>query len=89
MRPDRKNESTGYKTIIETGPAMLTLAFSLSAGRESNIDIALPPMILFPSQLNTYPCKTIVTPEDPVPAESIGAHYWETSWMNPELGSKG
>ena len=78
-----------YKTIIETGPAVFTLAFSLAAGHVGNIDIALPHMVIFPSIYRSYPCKPVVVPKSSIPAEAIGAHYWETSWLNKDLGSSG
>jgi len=86
---EKNSGENGYKTIVETGPAVFTLAFSLAAGHIGNIDIALPHMVIFPSIFRAYPCKPVVVPHSSVPAEAIGVHYWETSWLNKDLGSSG
>lgn len=79
----------GFKTIVETGPIMLTIAFALAGGKPGNTDIAMPPMLIYPTPINQYPKQQVVKPGEAMPAESIGAHYWETAWMRAEFGSKG
>lgn len=85
----RNNTDTGWKTIVETGPAMLTAAFALAAGQGDEVDIAMPPMLIYPTPVNEYPKKEVVKPNKTIPAEAVGAHYWETAWMRKEFGSKG
>ena len=87
--PEYLDSDTGYSTIVATGPAVITMAFALAAGSDRNRDIALPPMLIYPTLFNRYPEQYVVTPDSPIPAESIGAHYWETAWMREEFGSKG
>ena len=77
----------GFKTILLTGPGALTTAFYKGAGRPGKIDIAAPPMLLYPALFDTYPQKRVVTPVSPMPIWSLGAHYWDTAWMR--FGSKG
>jgi Glycosyltransferase sugar-binding region containing DXD motif len=78
----------GFKTIIETGPAMFTLAVALSAGKDTQ-DIVLPPQTIYPAKSAEYPKKQVVTPDGQIPAQAIGAHYWNTAWMDPQFGSRG
>ncbi len=85
----KNNPDKGWRTIIETGPAMISVAFALAAGKIGYTDIALPPMLIYPTPVNEYPRKQVVKPGDPIPAEAIGAHYWETAWMRAEFGSQG
>lgn len=79
----------GFKTIIETGPAMITTAFSLAAGQDDNVDIVLPPQMIYPAASNDYPKKEVVVPNGKIPAQAFGAHYWNTAWMDPQFGSNG
>ncbi len=79
----------GFKTIVETGPAMFTFAFALAGGLEEYTDIVLPPQMLYPAQSDTYPSKQVVVPRGKIPASALGAHYWNTAWMDPQFGSKG
>lgn len=83
------NTDNGWKTIIETGPALLTIAHALASGKACNTDIVLPPMLIYPTVVNKYPYKDVVKPNTSVAAESIGGHYWETAWMKAEFGSQG
>lgn len=85
----KNNNDRGFKTIIETGPAMLTAAFALAGGKNGNVDIAMPPMIIYPTSINEYPNDQVVKPGKTIPAQAIGAHYWETAWMRAEFGSAG
>ncbi|MFN7365406.1 MAG: glycosyltransferase family 32 protein [Alphaproteobacteria bacterium] len=85
----RQNNDEGWKTIVETGPGMITAAFKHSAGQKGNVDIALPPQLIYPTPTNDYPRKQVVKPYGPIPAEALGAHYWETAWMRKEFGSQG
>lgn len=79
----------GFKTIIETGPALVTTAFNLAAGQGDDVDIIMPPQIMYPATDNVYPKKQVVTPEGKKPASAFGAHYWRTAWMDPAFGSNG
>ena len=79
----------GFKTIIETGPALVTAAFGLAAGQGDNVDIVLPPQIIYPAAAAVYPKKQVVTPDGKIPATAFGAHYWNTAWMDPKFGSQG
>lgn len=85
----KHNTDAGWRTIIETGPALLTVAHTLASGKGYNTDIALPPMLIYPTLVNKYPYKDVVKPNGPAPAECIGGHYWETAWMRSEFGSQG
>lgn len=85
----KNNADEGWKTIVETGPAMLNIAFGKSAGNIGETDIVIPPMMIYPTPVNEYPRKQVIKPNDPKPAESICGHYWETTWMRAEFGSKG
>jgi mannosyltransferase OCH1-like enzyme len=91
VAPDyiRQNNDEGWKTIVETGPGMITAAFKHSAGQHGNVDIALPPQLIYPTPTNDYPRKQVVKPYGAIPAEALGAHYWETAWMRKEFGSQG
>jgi hypothetical protein len=53
------------------------------------VDIALPPQIIYPTPADIYPKKQVVKPNGRIPAEALGAHYWETAWMRAEFGSQG
>jgi len=79
----------GFKTIIETGPALVTAAFGLTAGQGDNVDIVLPPQTIYPATADVYPKKQVVVPNGKMPTQAIGAHYWNTAWMDPQFGSQG
>lgn len=84
----------GFRTILITGPANLTIAFHLAAGKATYRDIAFPPAFLYPSKIpGHYPQKEVVQDGDPLPPEALGAHYWETSWAKiatrAKFGSNG
>ena len=81
--------NNGFKTIIETGPAMFTIAFALGAGQGESRDIVLPPQTIYPAISDEYPKKQVVRPDGKIPAQAVGAHYWNTAWMDPRFGSKG
>ena len=81
--------NNGFKTILETGPIMLTNAFALAGGKHGTVDIAMPPMLIYPTPVDEYPKQQVVKPGEAIPAEAIGAHYWETAWMRAEFGSAG
>jgi hypothetical protein len=83
----RVDEADGFKTILLTGPAVLTTAFYKAAGRAGKVDAVMPPDVFYPTVHNYYPHQEVVKPGDPLPIYSVGAHYWETSWMR--FGSKG
>lgn len=85
----KNNHDVGFKTIIETGPALLTAAFALAGGQHGKVDIAMPPMLIYPTSVDAYPCNQVVKPNEAIPSQAIGAHYWETAWMKAEFGSKG
>jgi mannosyltransferase OCH1-like enzyme len=85
----KANTDEGWRTIIETGPALVTAAFKHAAGQGDNVDIALPPQIIYPTPADIYPKKQVVKPNGRIPAEALGAHYWETAWMRAEFGSQG
>ncbi len=80
--------NNGFKTIVETGPFMFTIAFALAAGKDTQ-DIVLPPQTIYPARADEYPKKQVVTPDGKIPAQAIGAHYWNTAWMDPKFGSQG
>ena len=85
----KREPNKGFRTIIETGPALVSFAFGLAAGQGDNVDIALPPQIIYPAAAAVYPKKQVVTPDGKIPATAFGAHYWNTAWMSKEFGSKG
>lgn len=83
-----KRDSTledGLNAIVLTGPCMITMAFAMTAGRNQNRDITLPPQILFPARQDTYPACENVFPGSPIPPQAIGAHYWHVAWRNPDF----
>lgn len=80
--------NNGFKTIVETGPFMFTIAFALAADKGTK-DIVLPPQTIYPARADEYPKKQVVTPDGKIPAQAIGAHYWNTAWMDPQFGSQG
>lgn len=82
-------DNDGFKTILLTGPSALTTAVYKYGGRPGNVDIIFPPKFLYPTKVDSYPQKEIVKPDDPIPAESLGAHFWETSWFNVIFNSEG
>lgn len=84
----------GFKTILETGPGMISAAFAKEAGRFGNTDIVLSPQEIYPAALEenrgaSLPMKEVVVPNGPISAHAFGAHYWNTAWMDPAFGSKG
>lgn len=81
--------NNAFKTIVETGPIALTLAFGLAAGQGDYRDIAFPPHIVYPAMTEDYPKKQVITPDSKKPAKAIGGHYWRTAWMDPAFGSNG
>ena len=85
----RNAPDNGFKTIVETGPIAFSLAFALAGGKGDYQDIVLPPQTIYPAQANPYPQKQPVTPDGKIPAQAIGAHYWNTAWMDPQFGSEG
>lgn len=81
--------NNGFKTIVETGPAMFTAAFALAGGNDGYTDIVLPPQTIYPAAKDIYPYKKVVVPNGKIPAQAIGAHYWNTAWMDPKFGGRG
>lgn len=57
-----------WRTVIETGPAALALAFHKSADQENNIDMIFPSELLFPHGAKIEPTTALV-------------HYSELSWI--------
>ncbi len=72
-------------TLALTGPVMVTVAFTSSAGKGENIDIVLPPQSLYPTTDGFCPTKEIVVPDGRLPAQCIGAHYWDNAWTDPRF----
>lgn len=80
----------GFKTIIVTGPGMITNAVALAAGQDGYKDIVFPSNILYPTERNLpLPNHVVVKPNGAAPQECFGGHYWETAWMRAEFGSGG
>ncbi|GAO98807.1 glycosyltransferase sugar-binding region containing DXD motif protein [Caedimonas varicaedens] len=80
---------SGFKTILETGPSIFSVAFYKTAGQDENIDVVFPPMMLYPTPIPSYPQKTVVKLNDSIPPSALGAHLWQTSWFNPKYKSIG
>ncbi|HXF90967.1 MAG TPA: glycosyltransferase [Candidatus Nitrosotenuis sp.] len=81
---------SGFRTILVTGPGMITAAVSLAAGQDGYRDMVFPSNILYPVGKDApLPNKDVLKPNQPAPAECFGAHYWETAWMRAEFGSGG
>ncbi len=73
-------ESDGFGTILATGPGLFTVAIAKSIDTSDNKDIILPGRYIYPTPTKNYPQITVVKPEEPVPAEAFGVHYWDSSW---------
>lgn len=82
-------DNDGFKTILLTGPSALTTAVYKYGGRPGHVDIVFPPKFLYPTKIDSYPQKEIVKPDDALFPESLGAHFWETSWFSETFGSQG
>lgn len=78
-----------YKTILITGPSALGFAIYHAANQGENKDIIFPPKMLYPTPVESYPQKEVVKDGSPLPAESLGEHFWETAWNNKTFGSTG
>lgn len=83
------SKQDAFRTVLETGPNVLSVAFYEAAGQSSNIDIIFPPMMLYPTPNPSYPQKVVIKPGENIPEDSLGAHYWNTSWYNKKYGSEG
>jgi|GEM_PF-3591415 len=89
------NPTNGWLTVAATGPVVTTLAFHFSAGQDDNRDVAFPPSVLYPGEIDgLYPQKDVKQFGQALPEESLGNHEWETSWAEDskagkKTGSKG
>ena len=82
----------GFNTIVQTGPCVTTVAFYNAAGRDGNIDAAMPPEAFYPALSLKRPEFGIPTMVDPVNLTSATIHLWLTNWAGPrgaKNGSKG
>ena len=75
-------ESDGFKTILLTGPAVMTTAVAKAIGEEGYTDIIMPHERLYPCPKEGYPLQDSVKPDLSVPLSAFGTHYWETSWAD-------
>lgn len=83
-------EHDGFKTILMTGPGVLTTAVANALGKGGGVDIIFPHEILFPTPVDAYPQLKVIKPDMAVPPSAMGVHYWETSWARPkDFGSVG
>ncbi|MEI7494200.1 MAG: hypothetical protein WCJ92_06355 [Alphaproteobacteria bacterium] len=87
---DRKfySEISSYdeqNTILRTGPCVTTVAFYNAAGRGDNIDIAMPPEVLFPGKTSQRPESVLPTLEDPMNLATATLHLWKNTWIVKKL----
>lgn len=73
-------ESDGFATILTTGPGLFTVAIAKAIDTSDSRDIILPGQYIYPTSTRNYPQITVVKPEEPVPVEAFGVHYWDSSW---------
>lgn len=73
-------ESDGFGTILATGPGLFTIAVAKTIDTSDNKDIILPGQYIYPTPTKNYPQITVVKPDEPVPVEAFGVHYWDSSW---------
>lgn len=76
---DLKNE---YVTVVLTGPILITVAFTLTAGKSDHVDIVLPPQLIYPALADVYPMLEVAVPDGRFPPQTIGAHYWNNAWVD-------
>lgn len=74
-----KNE---YITVVITGPIMITVAVTSTAGQGENVDIILPPQLIYPAMADLYPMREVAIPDGRFPPQTIGAHYWNNAWVD-------
>ena len=72
-------------TILQTGPCVTTVAFHNAAGRDENIDIAMPPEALYPGVSLRRPEYTLPTVSDRLNLTSATLHLWTKSWLPKKL----
>ena len=87
---DRKfySEISSYNeqnTILRTGPCVTTVAFYNAAGRGDNIDIAMPPEVLFPGKTSRRPESLLPALEDPMNLGTATLHLWKKTWITKKL----
>ena len=72
-------------TILRTGPCVTTVAFYNAAGRGDNIDIAMPPEVLFPGKTSRRPESVLPALEDPMNLGTATLHLWKKTWITKKL----
>jgi hypothetical protein len=56
-----------------------------AAGRGDNIDIAMPPEVLFPGKTSRRPESVLPTLEDPMNLATATLHLWKNTWITKKL----
>lgn len=83
-----KDDWSRKGTVKKTGPVHFTKSFYLTAGRNGNIDIALPPNYFYPiCNPPRFFCTTKATEEERdrwIKEGAFTIHHWSMSWMPPE-----
>ncbi|WP_032113733.1 glycosyltransferase family 32 protein [Candidatus Paracaedibacter symbiosus] len=80
-----------FGTILITGPGAFTVAVAKAIDSEKkDIDIIFSHETLYPTPEHAYPQITVVKPDESVPPEALGVHYWKSTWTEKsKYGSKG
>lgn len=80
-----------FGTILITGPGAFTVAVAKAIDSDKkNTNIIFSHGTLYPTPVNAYPQIVVVKPDEPVPPEAFGVHYWKSTWTSEsKYGSKG
>jgi|GEM_PF-5737665 len=63
------------RTLLHTGPMMLSMAFYQAGGRDDNRDVLFPPEVFF------WPAYDKAGPRHKWPVQTAGIHYHKASWL--------